>query len=113
MLAVTEAAGTRRAQMIGQRGFREEIAIRLLYQDSGIGMQPDSARPGAATIEHVGQVALLLNEQTAQLLTNDTLDLEGAQRTLTPGEEPGWRSCRQHGRARRRRDLKAAVRLSQ
>jgi hypothetical protein len=89
MLAVTEAAGARRVQMIGQERFAEEIAIQLLHQDSGIGTQPGRARPGAATIEHDARVVLPLDQPIAQLLTNDTLDLEGAPPALQPNEEPG------------------------
>ena len=45
-------------------------------------MQPDNARPDDATVEHDGRTILLLDEQVAQLLAEDTLDLDGENLTL-------------------------------
>jgi len=86
MLTVTEAAGARLAQILAQEDFPDEVAIRLVREERGIGMQPDSERPGDATFEHDGRLVLLLDEQTSQLLVDDTLDVEGAKLTLKPGE---------------------------
>jgi Fe-S cluster assembly iron-binding protein IscA len=86
MLTVTEAAGGHVGQILSQENFPEEVAIRLVYEGRGIGMQPDNERPGDATFEHDGRVVLLLDEQVSQLLANDTLDVEGAKLTLKASE---------------------------
>ncbi|MFQ5804820.1 MAG: hypothetical protein ACE5I3_00045 [Phycisphaerae bacterium] len=86
MLTVTEDAGARLAQMLTQENLPEEVAIRLVREGGGVGMQPDSERPGDATFEHNGRLVLLLDEQVSRLLANDTLDVEGAKLTLKPGE---------------------------
>jgi Fe-S cluster assembly iron-binding protein IscA len=86
MLTLTEAAGARLVEILAQEGLPAEVSIRLLPEEDGIGMQADHERPGDATIEHDGRVVLLLDEQMAQLLTNDTLDVEGAKLAITPAE---------------------------
>jgi hypothetical protein len=82
MLTVTEAAGTRLAQMVRQRGLPDEIAIRFIYGGQGINLQQDSQRAGDMTFKHEGRTVLLLDAQVSELLADDTLDLEGARLTL-------------------------------
>lgn len=87
MLTVTEAAGARLAQILGAEDFSEEIAVRLVFEERAITMQPDSERPGDATFQHEGCTVLLLDEQVAQLLTEDTLDVDGEKLTLRGGKD--------------------------
>jgi hypothetical protein len=87
MLTVTEAASARLAEILGQEGLPEDTAIRLVDEGQGIGMQPDSKRPGDATFQHEGRTVLLLGAQISELLSDDTLDVEGARLTLRRPKE--------------------------
>ena len=40
-----------------------------------VAMQPDKIRPGDETIDHNGNVVLVQDQQTSQLLGNKTIDL--------------------------------------
>lgn len=87
MLTVTEAASAHLAEILTQAGFPDDTAIRLVHEGGRIGMQPDNERPGDTTFEHNGRVVLVLDEQVAQLLADDQLDMEGARLTLRPAQE--------------------------
>jgi hypothetical protein len=87
MLAVTEAARARLAQILTQQGLPEDVAIRLVDEGDGIGMRPDSESPGDTTFKHGDRPVLLLDEQVSGLLADDMLDVEGADLTLRPGED--------------------------
>lgn len=89
MLTVTQAASARLAEILSQEGLPEGTAIRLVQEGQGLGMQPDNERPGDKTFEHEGQIVLLLDAQVAELLSDDTLDVEEAKLTLRhpPGDK--------------------------
>ena len=82
MLTVTEAAGTLLAQILDQEDLPQEVAIRLVHEGEGVTMQPDSERPGDATFQHEDRTVLLLDEQISQLLTEETLDVDGEKLAL-------------------------------
>jgi len=87
MLTVTDAAGARLAQMLGQQCLAEEFAIRFVYEGRGIVIQQDSERAGDTAFQHEGRTVLLLDAQISEQLTELTLDLEGVQFALhTPRE---------------------------
>ena len=89
MLTVTDAAGSRLAQMLGQQRLVEGLAIRFVYEGRGIVIQQDSERRGDTTFQHEGRTVLLLDAQISEQLTELTLDLEGVQfalHTLSDGD---------------------------
>ena len=53
MLAVTEAASARLAQMLEQESVPKEAAFRLIYQGYGVTLQSDAERPGDETFQHL------------------------------------------------------------
>ena len=87
MLAVTEAASARLAQMLKQQSMPEEIAVRFVYEGQGIALRQDSERARDTTFQHEGRTALLLDAQVSELLAEDTLDLVGAKLTLQHPKE--------------------------
>lgn len=82
MLTVAEAAGARLAQMLDDKGLPEDVAVRLVCEGQDIALRQDSERPGDTAFQHEGRTVLLLDGQVSELLTNDKLDVEGAELTL-------------------------------
>lgn len=82
MLTVTDAASERLATILDEEGVPEDKAIRLVRNEEGLGMQPDSERPGDVSFAHDGRTVLVLDEQLSELLTEETLDVQGGQLTL-------------------------------
>lgn len=82
MLAVTEAARTRLAQMLEQEGVPQEAAVRLVHDGDGVTLQSDAERPGDETFQYIGRTVLLLAAQVSELLAESTLDIAGAKLTL-------------------------------
>jgi Fe-S cluster assembly iron-binding protein IscA len=82
MLTVTDAAKTRLAQILDEQGLPEEVAVRLVYEEQGVALQQGSERPGDATFQHEGRTVLLLDADVSELLSEGTLDVEGAELTL-------------------------------
>ena len=76
MLAVTEAARTRLAQLLGQEGVPEEAAVRLVHEGDGITMQSDAERPGDEVFQHSGRTVLVLDAQVSEMLSESTLDID-------------------------------------
>ena len=76
MLTMTTEAGTYLSGILEERNCPEDVAIRFLCEDQGIAMRLDNAKPGDASIEHDGRTVLLLDEQVATMLDEQTLDLE-------------------------------------
>jgi Fe-S cluster assembly iron-binding protein IscA len=82
MLTVTDAASQHLAAILAQESVPDEAAIRLVHEGQSLGMQADTARPDDVTFEHDGRTILLLDPQVAELLTDETLDLENESLTL-------------------------------
>lgn len=82
MLAVTEDARTRLAQMLEQEGVPQENAVRLVNEGNAVMLQSDVERPGDETVEHSGRTVLVLDAQVSELLAESTLDIDGAKLTL-------------------------------
>lgn len=89
MLTVTDAAGERLASLLSESKLPDEIAVRLVIDGQSIGLRQDSERPGDQTIQHRGRTIVLLDEEAAELLTDDTLDVDGDGLTLHHAKEGG------------------------
>jgi hypothetical protein len=76
MLAVTEAARTRLAQLLGQEDVSAEAAVRLVQERDGISLQRDAERPGDEIFQHSGRTVLVLDAQVSELLSDSTLDID-------------------------------------
>jgi len=75
MLAVTEAAGAHMAQLLAEAEAPEDVALRFVHAERGLVVRLDNARPGDETFSHEGRTVLVLDEQVAQLLAENTLDV--------------------------------------
>ena len=71
MLTVTEQAGARLNQLLGEG----ESVIRIVQRRRRMRIRRDHARPEDATFAHAGRVVLVLDENIAQRLTARTLDI--------------------------------------
>lgn len=77
MLTITETAGAYLAEILKGEELPEDIAIRLVYEEEGLAMEPDNQRPGDTIFEYEGRLVLMLDEHVAQLLADETLDVDG------------------------------------
>ena len=73
MLTVTEQAGARLNQLLGEAG--SESVIRIVQRRRRMRMRRDHARPEDATFAYAGRIVLVLDENVAQRLTARTLDI--------------------------------------
>jgi len=79
MLTMTPEAGTYLSGILNERNCPEDVAIRFLCEGQGIAMRLDNAKPEDTSVEHEGRTVLLLDEQVANLLEGQTLDVEKSQ----------------------------------
>ncbi len=75
MLTVTYMAGEHIAYMLCEHEARDDVVLRIKLRKNGVELQPDKMRPGDETFDHNGNVVLVLDQQTSQLLGNKTIDL--------------------------------------
>ena len=87
MLAVTDAAKAHLAQMLNDHGLPEDVAVRFVSEGQAIALKQDAERPGDDVFQHEGRTVLLLDAQVSELLTEDTLDVDGAKLALLRPKE--------------------------
>jgi Fe-S cluster assembly iron-binding protein IscA len=76
MLTVTEAASGHLAELLTDAEAPEGVAVRFVRQEDGLAMSMDNPQSGDTTFEHEGRTVLALEDEVAQLLTQNTLDIE-------------------------------------
>ncbi len=86
MVTVTYTAVEHMAYMLSEHQVRDDVVLRIALTKGGVQMQPDKIRPGDETFDHNGNVVLVLDQQTSQLLGDKTIDLmtddDGSHLTL-------------------------------
>ncbi len=75
MVTVTYTAAEHLAYLLNERQVRDDVVLRIQLANGGVEMQPDKIRPGDETFDHNGNVVLVLDQQTSQLIGNKTIDL--------------------------------------
>ncbi len=75
MVTLTYTAGEHMAYMLAEQEDRDDVVVRIKLTKGDVEMQPDKIRPGDETFDHNGNVVLVLDQQTSQLLGNKTIDL--------------------------------------
>ncbi|HUG93395.1 MAG TPA: hypothetical protein VML55_21330 [Planctomycetaceae bacterium] len=73
MLTVTDQAGARLVQLLGETP--NESVIRIVKRKRRMRLRRDHARPDDATFAHAGRVVLVLDEEIAHTLAARTLDI--------------------------------------
>ncbi len=73
MVTLTYTAGEHMAYMLSEQ--QVDAVLRIMVTRGDVEMQPDQIRPDDETFDHDGKVVLVLDQQTAQLLGNKTIDL--------------------------------------
>ncbi len=63
------------AYMLSEQEDRDDVVVRIKLTKGDVAMQPDKIHPGDETFDHNGNVVLVLDQQTSQLLGNKTIDL--------------------------------------
>ncbi len=53
----------------------DDVVVRIKLTKGDAEMQPDKIRPGDETFDHNGNIVLVLDQQTSQLLGNKIIDL--------------------------------------
>jgi len=75
MVTVTYTAAEHMAYVLSENQVHDDVVVRIKWTEGGVEMQPDKIRPGDETFDHNGNVVLVLDQQTSQLLGNKTIDL--------------------------------------
>jgi Fe-S cluster assembly iron-binding protein IscA len=87
MLTVTDAAAEHLSGLLDQAEAPEDVAVRFVLSEEGLGLELDNERPGDATFNHETRTVLVVDEMVNALLDNRTLDVEsgdeGIALTLT------------------------------
>ncbi len=73
MLTITEQAGARLVQLLGESA--NQSVIRIVRRKRRLKLRRDHARADDATFAHAGRVVLVLDEQVSQSLAARTLDI--------------------------------------
>ena len=79
MLTMTDAAGSYLLELVDEADLPEDGVLRLVSTLDGLELTEDLVRPGDTTMEHDGQIVLVLNGPMIQMCADQTLDV-----TLTP-----------------------------
>jgi Fe-S cluster assembly iron-binding protein IscA len=91
MLTLTEAAGAHLAELLDDRQCPEGVAVRFVCEEAGVSVVLDDQKPGDSTLEHEGRTVLILDENAAQHLDGETVDVEqtesGSQLVLAKKED--------------------------
>ena len=72
MLTLTEAAGAHLAGILDNRDYPDGMAVRFAYRDPDVSIAVDNKKPGDSTVEHQGRTVLLLDQNVADFLANET-----------------------------------------
>lgn len=92
MLTVTESAGTHLAQLLEDSEAPQDAAVRIAHDNQeGWSLSLDTAEPGDQKYEHQGRTVLVIDEESAALLGDVTLDVQmdemEAHLTISPSDE--------------------------
>ncbi len=87
MFTVTEAASARLAEILVQKEFPDDVAVRLVHDGGEIRLESDNEQPGDTTFQHGGRTVLVLDAQVSELLEGETLDVEGPGLTLRGSDQ--------------------------
>jgi Fe-S cluster assembly iron-binding protein IscA len=74
MLTVTDNACAYLAEMLDNAGVPEGTAARVIINEEGLGLSPDTPNDDDATFDHDGRTVLVLQQQLAEQLDERTLD---------------------------------------
>ena len=75
MLNVTADAAEFLFLVLAPSEASENRAIRLILHDSGFSLEVDTVRPDDVTFSHGGSVVLVIDKETCESLTANTLDV--------------------------------------
>lgn len=76
MLAVTEAASGHLAELLTNVEAPQGVAVRFVREEDGLAMSMDNPQSGDTTFDHDGRTVFAVEDEVAQLLTQNTLDIE-------------------------------------
>ena len=76
MPTITETAGAYLVQLLDEAQAQDDIAIRLVLDDTNIMPTMDQARPGDTAFSFDGRRILVLDELVMQAMEGKTLDVQ-------------------------------------
>ena len=92
MLTLTEAAGAHLAEILDDRDCPPGVAVRFVCQDTEVSLALDNEKPGDSKLEHEGRTVVLLDENAAEFLDGETVDVKRTDAGGTlflAGKDPG------------------------
>jgi Fe-S cluster assembly iron-binding protein IscA len=92
MLNVTESAGSHLAQLLEESEAPDDAAVRIAHDNQeGWSLSLDMADPGDQKYAHNGKTVLIIDEESAALLGDVTLDVQldeaEAHLTIRPSDD--------------------------
>jgi Fe-S cluster assembly iron-binding protein IscA len=76
MLTVTESASSHLAQLLSESEAPEEAAVRIAHDQDGWSLLLDNADPDDQRFEHNGKTVLVIDQESAEMLGDVTLDVQ-------------------------------------
>ena len=76
MFNVTEPALNRLSRQLARKEAAKDVALRFTRREGGWDLGPDQKRPGDVTFDHEGRNVLLLDQTTAEAMTDMTLEVK-------------------------------------
>jgi Fe-S cluster assembly iron-binding protein IscA len=76
MLTITESAGSHLAQLLSESDAPEDAAVRIAHDQEGWSLLLDNADPEDQRFEHEGRTVLVIDNESAELLGDVTLDVQ-------------------------------------
>jgi Fe-S cluster assembly iron-binding protein IscA len=75
MVTITYTAAEHIAYVLSEHEVPDGIVLRIELTKGAVGIRPDRMRSGDETFDHNGNIVLVLDQRTSQLLGNKTIDL--------------------------------------
>ncbi len=75
MVTVTYTAVEYMAYTLSEQQVGDDVVLRIRSANGGVEIQRDKIRPGDEQFDHNGNVVMVMDQQTSQLLDNMTIDL--------------------------------------
>ena len=75
MITVSPAAKELLTRLLEEKNTPQSEAARLIFNQDNLTVEIDGPRSGDTAIDHEGRVILLLDEEAADILSDNTLDV--------------------------------------
>lgn len=79
MLTITPAARELLSRLLEEKNTPEDEAARFVFNRDNLTVEIDKLRAGDVTFDYKGRVIVLLDEEAAEILADNTLDVKDTE----------------------------------